>query len=468
MGLFESKPAPSASGAQDDQNDVADGGAQDDRNDVADGGAQDGFGCDLAGKRFASAHQAACYRRSAAAAATRRERRAAGGGPAPRAAAAAAPAAGAFHASAGPATFVLVMDPALAEKFRRFAVDPARRYLPGLDVDGAFADAAARGNALAAVALAGAAPGAAKRALDASPGDFLATRLVQRVLCATDRVWGADAGGDGAVAAAAAAALARYGGAKATVAVRAQPRRFEKLVVAALPPGTALDTQAYDAAVHVFVSPAFGAWVGVVARGDEWFPRRVVDADCGVAAEKMRAAHKLREVLAVGLDGGALAALAADPGGCVVDVGAAPGGWTSTLAAAGVAVLAVDPAALNPGVAAMANVTHARKKVEDLTDADYPAGAVPKGLVCDVNAHPAQLVETIAPLVRSLPPGAPVVLTLKFGGKGHEAASEARKLTHAAEVLADLGDVAPFAADFRLEWLVSNTKRERTLIAFRA
>ena len=127
MGLFESKPAPSASGAQDDRNDVADGGAQDDRNDVADGGAQDGFGCDLAGKRFASAHQAACYRRSAAAAATRRERRAAGGGPAPRAAAAAAPAAGAFHASAGPATFVLVMDPALAEKFRRFAVDPARR-----------------------------------------------------------------------------------------------------------------------------------------------------------------------------------------------------------------------------------------------------------------------------------------------------------------------------------------------------
>ena len=112
--------------------------------------------------------------------------------------------------------------------------------------------------------------------------------------------------------------------------------------------------------------------------------------------------------------------------------------------------------------------THARKKVEDLADADYPAGAVPKALVCDVNAHPAQLVETIAPLVRALPPGAPVVLTLKFGGKGHEAACEARKLTHAAEVLADLGDVAPFAADFRLEWLVSNTKRERTLIAFRA
>jgi hypothetical protein len=41
------------------------------------------------------------------------------------------------------------MDPALAEKFRRFAVDPARRYLPGLDVDGAFTDAAARRGARA-------------------------------------------------------------------------------------------------------------------------------------------------------------------------------------------------------------------------------------------------------------------------------------------------------------------------------
>ncbi|KAH8048429.1 hypothetical protein JL722_12481 [Aureococcus anophagefferens] len=224
MGLFESKPAPSASGAQDDRNDVDDGGAQDDRNDVADGGAQDGFGCDLAGKRFASAHQAACYRRSAAAAATRRERR---GGGARRRAAASPPPPGAFHASAGPR-----------------------------------------------LALAGAAPGAAKRALDASPGDFLATRLVQRVLCATD------------------------------------------------------------------------------------------------------------------------------------------------------------------GAPALATTA-------------------------------PSLVETIAPLVRSLPRGAPVVLTLKFGGKGHEAASEARKLTHAAGS-ADLGDVAPFSPDFRLEWLVSNTKRERTLIAFRA
>ncbi|KAK7233925.1 FtsJ-like methyltransferase [Aureococcus anophagefferens] len=429
MGLFESKPAPSASGAQDDRNDVDDGGAQDDRNDVADGGAQDGFGasgaqddrndvadggaqdgfgCDLAGKRFAS-----------------------------------------------------------ATRQREVPPPPStrRRYLPGLDVDGAFTDAAARGNALTAVALAGAAPGAAKRRPRCRwrlPRD--AARAA--VLCATDRVWGADAGDDGAVAAAAAAALARYGGAKATVAVRAQPWRSEarRRRCRWARPWTRRPTTPRSTSS----SPRPSARGSASSREKTSGSRARSPTPTAASGRRRCAAHKLSEVLAFGLDGGALAALAADPGGCVVDVGAAPGGWTSTLAAAGVAVLAVDPAALNAGVAALANVTHARKKVEDLTDADYPAGAVPKGLVCDVNAHPAQLVETIAPLVRSLPRGAPVVLTLKFGGKGHEAASEARKLTHAAEVLADLGDVAPFSPDFRLEWLVSNTKRERTLIAFRA
>ena len=93
----------------------------------------------------------------------------------------------------------------------------------------------------------------------------------------------------------------------------------------------------------------------------------------------------------------------------------------------------------------------------------------PAALVCDVNAHPAQLVELLAPLVRLLPPRAWIVLTLKFGGRGHGAAAEDRKRQFAAEIYRDLDAIAPLdAAAVRLDWLVANTDRERTFVARRA
>lgn len=42
--------------------------------------------------------------------------------------------------------------------------------------------------------------------------------------------------------------------------------------------------------------------------------------------------------------------------------GAAPGGWTAHLATVAERVIAVDPAALAPEVAALPNVTHLRKQ----------------------------------------------------------------------------------------------------------
>ena len=55
------------------------------------------------------------------------------------------------------------------------------------------------------------------------------------------------------------------------------------------------------------------------------------------------------------------------------------------------------------------------------------------------------------------------VLTLKFGGRGHDGESDRRKRIAAAEVLRDLQEIAPLSSS-RFCWLVANTDRERTLV----
>ncbi|CAN0568477.1 unnamed protein product, partial [Ectocarpus sp. 12 AP-2014] len=47
-----------------------------------------------------------------------------------------------------------------------------------------------------------------------------------------------------------------------------------------------------------------------------------------------------------------------------IDIGAAPGGWTSFLASKCRRVLSVDPAELDPAVLALPNVVHVQKPIE--------------------------------------------------------------------------------------------------------
>jgi 23S rRNA C2498 (ribose-2'-O)-methylase RlmM len=117
-----------------------------------------------------------------------------------------------------------------------------------------------------------------------------------------------------------------------------------------------------------------------------------------------RAEAKLREALAAfGI---------AAPTGRVLDLGAAPGGWTVVLAETAREVVAVDPAELDGRVLARPNVRHARVRAEVfLTSPD--AGTFDMA-VNDMNMDPAEsatVLRTVAPLLR---PGAPVVMTVKY------------------------------------------------------
>jgi tRNA(Ser,Leu) C12 N-acetylase TAN1 len=119
-----------------------------------------------------------------------------------------------------------------------------------------------------------------------------------------------------------------------------------------------------------------------------------------------RAAWKIREALdefGIGLA----------PGARVLDLGAAPGGWTGVLASLAAEVVAVDPADLDPQVAALANVRHLRRRAEDPELRREVSG--PFQLVtCDMNVEPARAAEILCSLADLLEPGAWAIMTVKY------------------------------------------------------
>jgi 23S rRNA (cytidine2498-2'-O)-methyltransferase len=118
-----------------------------------------------------------------------------------------------------------------------------------------------------------------------------------------------------------------------------------------------------------------------------------------------RAESKLREALeAFGVE--------VHPGMRALDLGAAPGGWTKVLAEAGAEVVAVDPADLDPGVAALPRVTHVRAHGQDLA---LSADAAPFDLLTnDMNLDPDRSAAVVLALLPWLRPRGAVIMTVKF------------------------------------------------------
>eukprot|EP00004_Rigifila_ramosa_P022454 TRINITY_DN6126_c0_g1_i1.p4 TRINITY_DN6126_c0_g1~~TRINITY_DN6126_c0_g1_i1.p4 ORF type:complete len:215 (+),score=47.34 TRINITY_DN6126_c0_g1_i1:706-1350(+) len=176
----------------------------------------------------------------------------------------------------------------------------------------------------------------------------------------------------------------------------------------------------------------------------------------------------------------------------VLDVGAAPGGWSQQLCArfAGAHVVAVDPAPL--AVPLSPRLEHVAARIEDALPALQTAARQhPFDLaVCDMNraagATAAFVCSTLLPLVA---PGGGVLVTLKFSHRDTDAPVRAalaqgarpgrplRLAPHrraeiadaelAAQTAAIVAQCAPHLDSCVALHLLANTRHERTLLGFK-
>lgn len=93
-----------------------------------------------------------------------------------------------------------------------------------------------------------------------------------------------------------------------------------------------------------------------------------------------------------------------------LDIGAAPGGWTSFLLERGVKVTAVDPAKMDPTVMSMPNLTYLRKNAGEVRFREQQFDL----LVCDMSWSPKQMAKLVTNLLYSLVSGGTAIVTVKL------------------------------------------------------
>ncbi|RKN84145.1 SAM-dependent methyltransferase [Paenibacillus ginsengarvi] len=93
-----------------------------------------------------------------------------------------------------------------------------------------------------------------------------------------------------------------------------------------------------------------------------------------------------------------------------LDIGAAPGGWTSLLLERGVEVTAVDPADLHPDLLGHPKLTFMKRNAGDVKFCEHSYDL----LVCDMSWSPKMMVKLILPLLEALKPGGAAIITLKL------------------------------------------------------
>jgi 23S rRNA (cytidine2498-2'-O)-methyltransferase len=104
-----------------------------------------------------------------------------------------------------------------------------------------------------------------------------------------------------------------------------------------------------------------------------------------------------------------------------LDIGAAPGGWTSLLLERGLNVTAVDPADLAPELKRHPRLTFLQTKAEMVKFRRDQFDL----MVCDMNWSPRQMVKVVSGLAYALQEGGTAIVTLKLpGGKPFQALRE--------------------------------------------
>jgi len=117
-----------------------------------------------------------------------------------------------------------------------------------------------------------------------------------------------------------------------------------------------------------------------------------------------RAQHKLREALAT-------FAIELRPGMRALDLGAAPGGWSTVLAEAGCSVVAVDKGELDPTVTQRPEVQHLRMSAQEALTQDLGEFDI---IVNDMNLDPPQSADLMCAFAARLKPGSPALMTIKY------------------------------------------------------
>ncbi|BFH62176.1 SAM-dependent methyltransferase [Paenibacillus azoreducens] len=116
-----------------------------------------------------------------------------------------------------------------------------------------------------------------------------------------------------------------------------------------------------------------------------------------------RAKFKLLEAeSSFGIDFGAF--------GTALDIGAAPGGWTSFLLERGLRVTAVDPAQMHESLQNNPALRIFKKNASEVSFKDGEFDL----LVCDMSWSPRQMVKLVAELLPSLRPGGTAIVTVKL------------------------------------------------------
>ncbi|EJW15693.1 SAM-dependent methyltransferase [Paenibacillus alvei] len=93
-----------------------------------------------------------------------------------------------------------------------------------------------------------------------------------------------------------------------------------------------------------------------------------------------------------------------------LDIGAAPGGWTSLLLERGIQVTAVDPAAMHPSLIEHPNLTYYKSNAGDvaLEPGEFDL------LVCDMSWSPKVTAQLVIGLLDSVVQGGTVIVTVKL------------------------------------------------------
>jgi len=133
----------------------------------------------------------------------------------------------------------------------------------------------------------------------------------------------------------------------------------------------------------------------------------------------------------------------------VLDLGAAPGGWTKVLSSLAKEIVSVDPAGLDPSVASIGNVMYLKCKAEELTNKKLGKFNV---VTNDMNLSPSESAGIMCRLNDLLVENGIAIMTVKFVTRNRR--------THLREATKCLGT---FYTDFEIRRLPHN-RFETTVI----